>query len=88
MIVSLSLIYIQKQKLNNFFFLKHSKPIAEVKPTTSAAAQPLRERRKSVGSYLKKHEKRPNEIGVNFTPFNEPQKALQLVSIQLNSPEW
>lgn len=80
-------LYKSKSLIN--FFLKCSKPIAEVKPTTtSAAVQPLTERRRSVGSHLKKHEKRPNEIGVNFTPFNEPQKALQLVSIQLNSSEW
>lgn len=47
--------------------------------------QPVTERR-SVHS--KKKEKLSNEMGPNFTPFNDPQKALQLVSTQINSSEW
>ncbi|XP_026810660.1 uncharacterized protein LOC113552145 isoform X1 [Rhopalosiphum maidis] len=68
------------------------KPIAEVKPTKSVV-QPsaptitsTAERRRSVGTNLKN--KRSSEIGPNFTPFNEPQRALHLVSTQINSPEW
>lgn len=52
------------------------------------AVQPMMERRRSIGSHLKKQEKRLNDTTQNFTPFNEPQKALQLVSVQINSPEW
>jgi len=69
-----------------------SKPIAEVKPTTSATVtKPSHiERKRSIGAHLKKQEKRPSntETGQNFTPFNEPLKALQLVIVQINSPEW
>ncbi|XP_060840965.1 uncharacterized protein LOC132921780 isoform X1 [Rhopalosiphum padi] len=68
------------------------KPVAEVKPTKSVV-QPsaptvtsTTERRRSVGTNLKN--KRSSEIGPNFTPFNEPQRALHLVSTQINSPEW
>ncbi|XP_029345202.1 uncharacterized protein LOC100570214 isoform X1 [Acyrthosiphon pisum] len=67
------------------------KPVAEVKPTKSAVqppappAAPTVERRRSVGTNLKK---RPSEMGPNLTPFNEPQRALHLVSTQINSPEW
>lgn len=68
---------------------QHSKPIAEVKPTTThVVQQPLTERRKSIGSNLKKQEKQTNFTGQSFTPFTEPQKALQLVSTQINSSEW
>lgn len=69
----------------------YSKPIAEVKPTTSVSLAKVSasERRKSIGMHLKKQEKRSDSgMGPNFTPFNEPQKALQLVSIQINSSEW
>ncbi|XP_060880720.1 uncharacterized protein LOC132952439 isoform X2 [Metopolophium dirhodum] len=67
------------------------KPVAEVKPTKSVVqppappAAPTVERRRSVGMNLKK---RPSEIRPNLTPFNEPQRALHLVSTQINSPEW
>ncbi|CAI6368853.1 unnamed protein product [Macrosiphum euphorbiae] len=67
------------------------KPVAEVKPTKSAVqppaplAAPTVERRRSIGTNLKK---RPSEMGPNLTPFNEPQRALHLVSTQINSPEW
>ncbi|KAE9526652.1 hypothetical protein AGLY_013300 [Aphis glycines] len=68
------------------------KPVAEVKPTKSnvqpsaplAASTTVRKR--SVGTNLKN--KRSSEMGPNFTPFNEPQRALQLVSTQINSSEW
>ncbi|XP_025200422.1 uncharacterized protein LOC112598232 [Melanaphis sacchari] len=68
------------------------KPVAEVKPTKSIvqpSAPPtasIAERRRSIGTKLKN--KRSTEIGPNFTPFNEPQRALHLVSTQINSPEW
>lgn len=65
--------------------------MAEVRPTKSVAQPPAPpaastvERRKSVGTNLKK---RSSEMGPNFTPFNDPQRALHLVSTQINSPEW
>lgn len=75
-----------------YFFFLFSKPIAEVKPTTTAVQPSLSrstERKRSAAVPLKKPEKRPiAETGLNLTPFNEPQKALQLVSTQVNSTEW
>lgn len=69
----------------------YSKPIAEVKPTTTAALAKASapERRKSIGTYVKRQEKRSDAgTGPNFAPFNDPQKALKLVSVQINSSEW
>lgn len=68
-----------------------SKPIAEVKPTSIVQLKLPRSpyRKKSAAVPLKKPEKRQSaETGVNLTPFSEPQKALQLVSTQVNSAEW
>jgi len=74
--------------MNKFVICFNSKkPVAEVKPTKSVMQPPAPkvERRRSVGTNLKK---RSSEMGPNFTPFNEPQRALHLVSTQINSPEW
>lgn len=86
---------LQNLNFNEFIYYLFScskKPVAEVKPTKSnvqpsaplAASTTVRKR--SVGTNLKN--KRSSEMGPNFTPFNEPQRALQLVSTQINSSEW
>lgn len=32
--------------------------------------------------------KRSSDVGSHFTPFDDPQKVLQLTTAQINSPEW
>lgn len=67
-----------------FFSIKRRKPIALVKPAVPVNQKPV-EKKQFISAQPKK---RSSNIGPNFTPFDEPQKVLQLTTTQINSSEW